>query len=92
LVIDQEKLICLEDAVTLVWGKSAAEKPESRRAHTGILEIFATSGLNGVVLETTLKRKKWHTSCEAVERFMARTFGTRQPTTQADRRSGSYSD
>lgn len=77
LILGGEKLIRLEEAVALVWGKSAAAKPESRRAHAGILELFATQGLNGVILETTMKLKKWHTSREAVERFMLRAFGRR---------------
>jgi hypothetical protein len=78
LVLGSEKLIRLEDAVSLVWGKSAAADAESRRVHAGILELFATEGLNGVILETRVKSKKWHTSREAVERFMLRAFG-RQP-------------
>jgi hypothetical protein len=57
-------LIRLEDAVTLVWGKSAAAESESRWAHASILELFATQGLNGVILETVEKWKKWHTSRE----------------------------
>jgi hypothetical protein len=75
LILGREELIPLEGAVALVWGKSAAKKPESRQAHTSILELFATRGLDGVILETTVKWKKWYTSREAVERFMARTFG-----------------
>ena len=75
LILGREELIPLEDAVALVWGKSAAKKPESRQAHTGILELFATKGLDGVILETTVKWKKWYTSREAVERFMLRAFG-----------------
>lgn len=77
LILGGEKLIRLEEAVALVWGKSAAAKPEGRRAHAGILELFATQGLNGVILETIVKWKKWHTSREAVERFMLRAFGRR---------------
>jgi hypothetical protein len=77
LILGGEKLIRLEDAVGLVWGKTAAATPDSRRAHVGILELFATQGLNGVILETTVKWKKWHTSREAVERFMFRAFGRR---------------
>jgi hypothetical protein len=63
--------------------------PESRRAHVGILELFATQGLNGVILETTVKGKKWRTSREAVERFMDRDFGRRpepEPQDPAGRR------
>lgn len=77
LILGKEPLIRLEDAVALVWGSSAARTPEGRHAHAGILELFATKGLNGVVLETTVKRKRWHTSREAVERFMLRAFGRR---------------
>jgi hypothetical protein len=77
LILGGEKLIHLEDAVALVWGKTAAAEPEDRRAHACILELFATQGLNGVILETIVKWKKWHTSREAVERFMLRAFGRR---------------
>ncbi len=77
LILGGEKLIGLEDAVALVWGKSAAADAESRRVHASILELFATQGLNGVILETRMKSKKWHTSREAVERFMLRAFGRR---------------
>ena len=77
LILGDEKVIRLEDAVALVWGKSVAAGPQSRRAYAGILELFATQGLNGVVLETIVKWKKWHTSREAVERFMLRAFGRR---------------
>ena len=78
ILIRNEQLIPLEDAVGLVWGKSVAADPMSRRAHTSILELFATKGLNGVVLETTVRSEKWHTSREAVERFTQLAFG-RQP-------------
>lgn len=75
LILGSETLIRLEDSVGLVWGASTARNPDSREAHVGILELFATKGLNGVILETTVHRKEWHTSREAVERFKSRAFG-----------------
>lgn len=70
-----EEKIPLSDAVELVWGRSAAQTPESVENHTGILRLFATKGVNGAVLETEFSRGRWFTSREAVQRFMAQAFG-----------------
>lgn len=76
--LGKETKIKLSEAVPLVWSKSAAKTPDSLRSHTEILKLFATQGLNGVVLETTVSGKNWYTSREAVSRFNEQAF-VRQP-------------
>ena len=74
LILGKEKLIRMEEAVDLVWGADKRRDAESRKPLVSILEDFATIGIGGVVLETTEKRKHWHTSEEAVDRFMRKAF------------------
>lgn len=69
LLTTKEKLIRLDQAIMFVWGKSVTKDKDSARIHTEILQRWATSGMNGVVLETSMRRGKWVTSREAVERF-----------------------
>lgn len=81
LIWNREKKVPLSTAVELVWGKHAARKKESLEAHIGILELWATKGMNGIVLETTEISGKAVTSREAVRRFMDRALPT-PPTSQ----------
>jgi len=67
--IDSEKRITLQEAATFIWSKSVAKNPESLRMHAEILRGWATKGLGGRVLEATVRRNRWYTSREAVERF-----------------------
>jgi len=59
----------LEEAVPMVWGKSAAKGPESLKIHTSFLKHWARVGINSAVLETDVVDGVWYTSKEAVERF-----------------------
>lgn len=65
----REVRITLEEAVPMVWGKSAAKDPESLRIHTSFLKHWARVGINAAVLETDVVDGVWYTSQEAVERF-----------------------
>jgi len=69
LFSDDEQRIPLEDAVRMVWSRSAAKDAESLGIHTEFLMGWASHGLNGVVLETEVVGDKWFTSREAVKRF-----------------------
>lgn len=82
VLLGKEKKIKLSEAVPLVWSKSAAKSQESLHSHTEILKLWATLGMNGVVLETTVTGKTWYTSREAVSRFNEQAFG-RRPDTRA---------
>ena len=67
-----EERITLENAVSMVWSKSAAKDPESLSIHAGFLKNWATVGLNSAVLETDVVDGVWYTSAEAVERFQTK--------------------
>ena len=69
LFAGHEDRIPLEEAVRIFWGKSAAKDPESLSIHADFLRHWATTGLNGVLLEKELVAGKWYTSREAVRRF-----------------------
>ena len=64
-----EERISLEDAVAILWGKSAAKTAESRDIHADFLKHWAVAGLNGVLLEAEAVQGKWYTSRQAVQRF-----------------------
>lgn len=67
--LNHEKPITLEEAAKLFWGKSVAKNPESLRVHAEILQSWTTKGLGGRVLEANVRKGRWYTSREAVERF-----------------------
>jgi len=69
LFSSQEDRITLEEAVPMVWGKSAAKNPESLKIHTSFLKHWARVGINSAVLETDVVDGVWYTSKQAVERF-----------------------
>lgn len=69
LFSSQEARITLEEAVPMVWGKSAAKDPASLQIHANFLKHWARVGINAAVLETDVVDGVWYTSQEAVERF-----------------------
>lgn len=68
-----EVLIALEEAIPIVWSKSAAKSAESRKNHASILDSWAMEGLVGVILETSVINGTRFTSREAAHRFKEKT-------------------
>lgn len=57
-----EDRIVLEEAVPMVWSKSAAKDPDSLRIHANFLKHWARVGINSAVLETDVVDGVWYTS------------------------------
>ena len=75
VLLGEEEKIPLSEAVAMIWGRAVSRNPESVETHAALLKGWVTKGLKGAVLETVVARNKWYTRRQAVERFMAQTFG-----------------
>jgi hypothetical protein len=81
ILLSKEERIPLSDGVAMIWGRAAAKTTQGLATHTSILKLWATKGMNGVVLETEARGERWFTTREAVQRF--KTVALRLPGQEA---------